>query len=148
GPSARRTVRRLDQYGRMLRSHRVAGIHDRLDRALGHFSNEVALPVVLQAEGDLREEALDLEITDGPDPVEQRLCNLLEWADQRGAARGRPVVAGGDHRHLAHLRRDHDGVAAAELGRSRHGYIAEDLERLASVLDRPDDHATQQLPDR
>ena len=80
----------------MLGRHGIGGIHDRVDRGLGHFANEVALPVVLQAERDLREEALDLEVADRPDPVKERLPNGLKWTDQRGAFRGRAVVAGGD----------------------------------------------------
>ena len=142
------TVRSLDQDCRVLGGHGVGRLHHRVDGGLGHLARKVPLPVILEPEWDLREEMLDLDVADRPDSVDQRRSNFLEWADEGGALFGRPVVARSHQGDLAHLGQDHDRVGAAQLVGSRRGHVAEGVQGLAPILDRPDDHAAQQLTHR
>src|SRR2546427_11584129 len=57
----------FDQDGRVFGRHGVGGVHHRVDGGLGHLASKVPLPVILQPERDLREEALDLEVADRTD---------------------------------------------------------------------------------
>ena len=132
----------------MLGGHGVGGVHHGVDGGLGHLARKVPLPVILEPERDLREEVLDLDVADRPDSVDQRRANFLEWADEGGALFGPPVVASGHQGDLAHLGQDHDRVGAAELVGRRCGHVAECVQRFAPILDRPDDHAAQQLTHR